>query len=167
MILDRLYLSINYGFKDSYEKISWIIRMCLYFSFLHYWFFVASVVDAFLWIALAVESAKSVGGLHGEAAFQRLISPWYALHFISAVFSPVIAPRMIDFNIRRIFIWNRSSNTESPTKLRTITFCFWSETYLGGGGGVDVLLSQGFDPLPAQRVPLCAILRYPYLVTAS
>ena len=24
---------------------------------------------------------------------------------------------------------------------------------------------QGFDPLPTQRVPLCTILRYPYLVT--
>ena len=25
--------------------------------------------------------------------------------------------------------------------------------------------TQGFDPLPTQRVPLCTILRYPYLVT--
>ena len=24
---------------------------------------------------------------------------------------------------------------------------------------------QGFDPLPTQRVPLCTILRYPYLLT--
>ena len=25
--------------------------------------------------------------------------------------------------------------------------------------------SQGFDPLPTQRVPLCTILRHPYLMT--
>ena len=29
-------------------------------------------------------------------------------------------------------------------------------------GGADALSSQGFDPLPTQRVPLCTILRYPF-----
>ena len=38
--------------------------------------------------------------------------------------------------------------------------------FRGGGGGRGVDASpQGFDPLPTQRVPLCAILRYPYLLT--
>ena len=32
-----------------------------------------------------------------------------------------------------------------------------------GGGGVDAFLSQGFDPLPTQRVPLWTIMRYPFL----
>ena len=32
-----------------------------------------------------------------------------------------------------------------------------------GGGGVDAP-SQEYDPLPTQRVPLCTILRYPFLV---
>ena len=34
-----------------------------------------------------------------------------------------------------------------------------------GGGGVGRFLFQGFDPLPTQRVPLCTILRYPFLLT--
>ena len=33
---------------------------------------------------------------------------------------------------------------------------FWG----GGGGGLRTLSSQGFDPLPTQRAPLCTILRY-------
>ena len=28
----------------------------------------------------------------------------------------------------------------------------------------DALSPQGFDPLPTQRVPLCTVLRYPFLV---
>ena len=38
----------------------------------------------------------------------------------------------------------------------------------GGGGGIREggrLSFQAFDPLPTQRVPLCATLRYPFLVT--
>ena len=37
----------------------------------------------------------------------------------------------------------------------------------GGGGGRTYAFPsglQGFDPLPTQRVPLCTILRYPFLV---
>ena len=42
--------------------------------------------------------------------------------------------------------------------------------FRGGGGRVRCgrpppLPPQGFDPLPTQRVPLCTILRYPFLVT--
>ena len=34
----------------------------------------------------------------------------------------------------------------------------------GGGGRADAFHPQGFNPLPTQMVPLCIILRYPYLV---
>ena len=43
-----------------------------------------------------------------------------------------------------------------------------SRAELGGGGGGrgrNPLFSQGFVHLPTQRVPLCTILRNPYLVT--
>ena len=40
--------------------------------------------------------------------------------------------------------------------------------YWGGGGSEDGrLLPHGFDPLPTQRVPLCTILKFPFLVTHS
>ena len=48
-------------------------------------------------------------------------------------------------------------------------FCCWSEYNIMlinsefWGGGVAFL--QGFEPLPTQRVPLCTILRYPFLLT--
>ena len=32
-----------------------------------------------------------------------------------------------------------------------------------GGGGVRLSPLRNFDPLPTQRVPLCTILRYPFL----
>ena len=34
---------------------------------------------------------------------------------------------------------------------------------LGGGGGGDVPFSQGFDPLPTQRVPPLILFRNPFL----
>ena len=41
---------------------------------------------------------------------------------------------------------------------------------VGGGGGLGgrgwTPFFQEIDPLPTQRVPLCTILRYPFLVTA-
>ena len=40
---------------------------------------------------------------------------------------------------------------------------FWSVADLKGGGGIR-RPPQGFDPLPTQRLPLCTIFRYPYLV---
>ena len=44
--------------------------------------------------------------------------------------------------------------------------CTYLYTYRSGfrGGGVcGRSFAQGFDPLPTQRVPICTILRYPFL----
>ena len=64
---------------------------------------------------------------------------------------------------------NKFKQKKAATKESKITLKALPRSSSGFGGGSDGAVAdpspQGFDPLPTQRVPLCTILRYPYLVT--